>query len=73
MSASEQVAAVAYTLPVKPFLASSGKSPEWSMCACVSSAKSTWEGEMGRLWFSNMSLPCSMPQSTMKRVSPHSM
>ena len=72
MSASEQVAAVAYTGPEKPFFASSGRLPEWSMCACVSSAKSTSAGETGRVWFTNMSRPCSMPQSTMKRVLPTS-
>ena len=72
MSASEQVAAVAYTAPEKPFFTSSGSSPEWSMCACVSRAKSTSPGDTGRLWFTNMSCPCSMPQSTIKRTPPHS-
>ena len=47
-----RVAGVATTRPRNPFLYSSGRSPVWSMWACVSTRKSILEGGTGRSAFS---------------------
>ena len=59
--------------PSNPFLKSSGRLPEWSMCAWVKRTKSISPAVTGSFWFSKMSFPCSMPQSTRPRLFPHSM